>query len=535
MSKKKQHRRGGGKGDSPASLTELYPAHPLVDPHEANMVDLPGGTSFGSGFVQNFPHGGTNIAQMGVAGEEIRFSRRLPKDRMARYLAFEAMAEDPTIDSAIKIHMTQALSCNSDTGEAVTIEPVSDTPDPIARELKAALQELVNINVNEWAYNAAVYGAHFVRVYGASGKGLLNVRSDFYTHPRHVKKFEKAGQLAGFTSAYQGTAAHTAREIRLLPPWAFVEFQIPTWSDVDNVEPVNYGSKPVDLSLEDFENESIIESQAYGASLLETAYQPWMDLCEGICSLNMSRKNAARLERVIGVNTGRLDPEKAARFMNMLSAQMRSTDIDAAHQAWSRGNVQTVINRIIPVFGEKGRLDISTVQGTPDINGLEDVLFHVKRLGSALGVDPALLGFGDFLSGGLGDGGFQRISVMSGMKAQALRRAMHAGINRLCDLYVAYKYGKVFLPGERPWKICFNSLSTAIEREEQDALESRANVAGSLAGIMATLDQDFRVTDKRELMRFLWTGLLKCDQESFEAVFPKGMKAARPQEDEGEI
>lgn len=28
----------------------------------------------------------------------------------------------------------------------------------------------------------------------------------------------------------------------------------------------------------------------------------------------------------------------------------------------------------------------------------------VKRLGGALGVDPSLLGFGDMLSGGLGDG-----------------------------------------------------------------------------------------------------------------------------------
>ena len=55
---------------------------------------------------------------------------------------------------------------------------------------------------------------------------------------------------------------------------------------------------------------------------------------------------------------------------------------------------------------DKGGIQIDTVQGTPDINGLEDVLFHVKRLGSAVGVAPSLLGFGDMLSGGLGDGGF---------------------------------------------------------------------------------------------------------------------------------
>lgn len=528
VQKKKGHEESAG------SLGQLYPAYPLVNAWEARMVDLPG--SGASYFHPGAAWGGSGAPQftlgdVDLSAEESSLQHRLPADRVAKYQILEAMAESEVIDSAIKMHIGHALSCKSDSGEAILVEQVDDgKQDPIVADLKATLERLFNNELNEWAYKAAVFGTHFVRVYGRQGKGLLNIRSDYYTHARHIKKFEKAGQLAGFTTAYQGTSPTADKQIRLMPPWAFVEFQIPTWRDVDGIEPRNIGGVPVDLSIEEYETESVIESQSYGSSLIETAYAPWLDLLEAICSVNMSRKNAARLERLVGVNTGKLDPEKAARYTNMIASQMLNTDREMARQSWLKGYVQTVINRIVPVFGEKGRLDINTVQGTPDITGLEDVNFHIKRLGAALGVDPSMLGFGDFLSGGLGDGGFMRVSIMAGMKAQALRRAIASGVQRLCELHVAYKYGKVFLPGEYPWKITFNSLSTAVEREEQEALEARAGIAGTLAGIIATLDQDFAVTDKRALMHFFW-GLLKKDDATFEQIFPAGKKPEQLAED----
>ena len=136
-----------------------------------------------------------------------------------------------------------------------------------------------------------------------------------------------------------------------------------------------------------------------------------------------------------------------------------------------------------------------------------------------------MLGFGDFLSGGLGDGGFYRVSIMAAMKANFLRQAIQNGVQRLCEIHVAYKHKKIFLPGQQPWRIVFNSVSTALEREEQENLESRTNIASGLAGIIATLDQEYTTTDRRALMNFLWTHILKKDEESFKEVFPEGKKA----------
>lgn len=102
------------------------------------------------------------------------------------------------------------------------------------------------------------------------------------------------------------------------------------------------------------------------------------------------------------------------------------------------------------------------------------------------------------------------------------------GCSGFVSCTVAYKYGKVFLPEEQPWKITFNSISTALEREERESLESSANVAGTLAGILATIDQDFGVTDKRAFLHFVWTDVLKRDEESFELFAPKrGLQKGR--------
>lgn len=514
----------------------LYPGYAAVEPREAGMVDLPGGAmAYFPAVESSDPKaaasaGGAN--SLGVyASEESKLVRRLPPERMARYAALEVMAEDPTIDSAIKLHMAHALSARSDTNQVISIESITDDKDPIVNDLRDTLQKRINFELHEWAYNAAVYGASYVRVYGEQGKGITNIRSDYYTHPRFVKKFEKAGQLAGFTTTYQGTSG-VQNALRLMPPWSFVGFEIPHWKSVSNLEPTTVGIRPVDLSQDDYANEAMVESQEYGSSLIETGYQPWLDLLDAICSLNASRRNAARLERIIGVSTGRLDPEKAAKYIRSISDEIIMTDKSVSARSLRKGFVQTVINRIFPMFGEKGRMDVNTVQGTPDINGLEDVLFHVKRLGGALGVDPSMLGFGDFLSGGLGDGGFFRVSVMAAMKASALRLAIQNGIQRLCEIHVAYKYNKIFLDGQQPWRIVFNSVSTALEREEQENLEARTNIASSLSGIVATLDQEFSATDKRAFLNFLWTHVLKKDEESFKLVFPEGKQAEQPQEPE---
>lgn len=537
---------------SSPSLLEIWPGWGDTSERERVSVGLPASAAsyfspgMRNGIIPGYGGNGSSgstseetSACLGLASTEKHSRRRimpvLPIDRAARYAILHTMAMDPTIQCALQMHIANALSPRLDNGEAVSILPVDGADNKMVDDLVNVIMPIVNEHLNEIAWKTAIYGTSFLRVYGREKVGIEAVRCDYYTHPRFVQKYSKAGRLAGYTTNYQNTR-QSLNGIRLLPPWYFVAFDIPEFWDNEVDEPINVLGNVTDLALEDFQLEGLIESQEYGMSLLASAYGPWLDLLDALCSLRMSRRNAARLERIIGVNVGKLDPERAARYLSMIADRITASSSEIEKQSWLDGYVNTVVNHIIPQSAEKGSLQIDAVQGTPDINGLEDVLFHVKRLGAALGVDPSMLGFGDLLSGGLGDGGYFRMSVLAGSKAQFLRTAIKNGLNRLCELHIAYKYGKFFTIRERPWKIEFNAINTAIAREAQENMDLKANSMILMLQGLATIDQELAFADKRELAKMLWTRL-DLDAETFETVFPEGQAekaAAEAEEGMGE-
>ena len=470
-------------------------------------------------FVADALLSGAPIGDASSSDDEYQLTD-LPNNRLLKYKIFRVMADDPTIDSALKMHIAHALSAKSDTGEIVSIESTSDKDDPITIDLRNTFKEMVNRNIQFWAYNAALNGVWFARVYGQQRKGVELVRSDYYSHPQFVRSYEQAGQIAGYTAAHQNPMQN-AGYIKLMEPWKFIAFRIPIWKAESEFEPPRIDGSIFDISNDDYRSETIIESQNYGTSLIETAFAPWMDLQEAILALNMSRKNAARLERLVGVNTGKLSPQRASQYLNTVASQLLKVSQANAKQSLRRGYVQTVTNHLIPIFGDgKGRLDIAEMAGNPNLDGLADIDFHVKRLGSALGVDPALLGFGEMLSGGLGDGGFFRISVIAAIKANMLRRAILSGLESLFDIHVAYKFGKVFLPGEKPYRIVFNSVSSALEREERENMEGRVTFATMMGQLIGLIDAEFSSVDRNALANYMFTDIMKIDEEKFRKMFP---------------
>lgn len=512
------------------ALDLLFPGRKSISDYDARNVDIPAQTAgyfgdYGDQVVDPVQH------VFALTTDEDKLIHNLPTDRLSRYGFLEAMATDPTIESAIQMHIAHALSADLNTGQIVKIESSTDAENPFVTELKEAFEDDFNARIRSWVYPCGIYGANYLRVYSEQGKGVTHIRDDFYTHPRHIREYEHSGRLAGFTCAYQGAQ----KAVMLMPPWSMVALKIPYWRKDAVVEPYRVDAKGIDLSNDDYMAEGMIETQNYGASLIETAYGPWFDLMEAILSLNMSRKNAARLERLIGVNMGKLDPIRAAKYLNTVAGQIQKTNKETARMSLRKGFVQTVINHLIPIFGgEKARLDINPIQGTPDINGLEDVMFHVKRLGSALGVDPSLLGFGDLLQGGLGEGGWFRVSVIAAMKAQQVRTAVRQACNRIMDIHVAQKTGKVFLPGQKPWKLVFNSVSTAMEREERENMEGRANLCTMIVGMVAGMDQEFSRMDRAKFYNFLFTDILKMDEQKFAEVFPETILNKPPENPQGD-
>ena len=463
--------------------------------------------------------------------------RRMPQERLEQYEVLRTMAADPTIDSGIKMHLTHALSAKSDTGEIIEINSVDGEDDEIVQDLRDTFGPMINRNLHRWAYTAALFGFNPLRLYGERGQGVSLVRDDYYTHPYFTRRFERAGQLVGWSSKWQQTAGGKASKglVTLMEPWKFVEIRMPDWATNIHREPIRHAGDIFDIANDNYMEEGFIEAQDYGCSLIRTAYEPWIDLQESILSLNMSRKNASNVERLIGVQTGKLNPQKAAQYLNTISAQMSKTAQAQAEKSIRKGYVNTIWNHIIPIFSAgQGQLDISTMEGRPDIAYIEDVKFHVNRLGSAIGIEPALLGFGDMLSGGLGDGGFFRMSVMAAMKAQQVRVAVKNMLDRLFEIHVAWKYNKVFLDSEKPWSIGFHSLNTAIAKEYAEERDRAATFAMTVTQLMQMVNPNLGTVDINEFQRWMFVDLLRVDDEKASLILKKIEQSAQEGDGEGE-
>ena len=220
-----------------------------------------------------------------------------------------------------------------------------------------------------------------------------------------------------------------------------------------------------------------VETQNYGTSLLQNAYEPYLNLRGAIRALKASRYNASKIDRLIGLNMDNLDPAKAALYGRTVSEQLQKSAMQMEKRARGNNTAPVVTNTVLPILANgKGQITIDTQSMPADISGIEDIMFHIKQLASALNLDYTMLGFADQMTGGLGEGGFLRTSIQAGMVAGWLRGAAECILPSL--RYSPRGQIREGIPsGERPYKIEFNSMATSIEMEESAAMDSHANYA----------------------------------------------------------
>ncbi|MBT2909460.1 hypothetical protein PL84_02565 [Vibrio anguillarum] len=444
-----------------------------------------------------------------------------PQARRAGYLKYDEMSVDPTIDSALKMHVANALSAKTDTGEILFVASTKDGDgDKIVKDLRNTVGRWLNENAEAIAFQASKYGLSYVRPYIEPQKGITHIRFDHYTHPAHIRCYERAGLLCGYTSKYQRSLERKGM-IELMEPWKFIPFKIPRWDGHGSTlsEPLRLNPLAFDINDDDYLNEEPIETQDYGSSLLRSAFDPWIDLNQAILSLNSARQNAAKRDRFITIQTGKKNPALAAQYYNtILSALKRKMNLSAKRSA-KRGHISTIDNHILPVTADgTGQVNIQTEQSDVNISHIEDVSFHVNRLCSALGVDKSLVGFTEDMAGGLGEGGWWTQSMVAAIKANLIRRAIKSGAERLCEIHVLMKYGKVYTESDKPWRIEFNSLNNVLEREESTARESRINFATSVVTLMQMLDPELNKFDFNQSANWLFTDVLRVSEDTFKQL-----------------
>ena len=451
------------------------------------------------------------------AGRTVIDDIRLPDERFLRYPLLDEMADNPTLSSALNIHLTHALSYDKRTNRIMDFEPVTtgdqaslSESQKICDELNGDLMRMVNENVAIWAHTMSVYGVSYVRPYAEPGLGITGFECDYYTLPHFVREYHLGGELAGFTGDY--LKSHLGAKV-LAEPWDLIPMRVPFWRPKHTLIPTYNGTETFNL-LSDPMARAPSETQNYGTSLLESAYEPYINLKEAIRALKSTRLNSSKIDRIIGLAMNGLDPVQAAKYSHTISQTLkRASDLmesRARHNRWA----PSVTNTLLPIMGTgTGGLNIDTQSIDANITGMEDVLMYIRQIGSAVGLDYSLLGWADSMSGGLGEGGFLRTSIQAAARSQWIRLGVETFLHRAVDIHLANKFGKVYLPNQRPYKIRFNSANTAIQQDENDAADSRANYASVITTIMDAISNNSTLSKSDSFKQMLFGTVLNLGDD----------------------
>ena len=462
-------------------------------------------------------------------GREILDELRLPEERIERYPFLEEMSVYPTLAAALNIHVTYAFSINKNTNLSFRFKPIQNSEDKDYKVSTALCDELMNdigLTINQelplWGTLMAIFGVAYIRPYTTPKVGITSFECNFYTLPYFVKEYEVGGQLAGFTGDY---LKDEKGALTFAKPWELVPMKTPYWRPKRNMMPMYTGTEQYSL-LSDPMKRTPVETQNYGTSILEYAYEPYMNLRAAVRSVKASRFNASKIDRLIGVQMGMLDPARGAEYQRTMSQQLKRSAEMMEKRARGHNAATTVTNTILPIMGDgKGQLQIDTQSIPVDITAIEDVLFHVKQLAAAVSLDYTMLGFADQMAGGLGEGGFLRTSISAGMIAGWLRGGASEMIYRMADIHLATKHGKVYPPGQRPYTLEFSSMASAIELEENAAMDSRANYASVFVTIVDAICNNPALAGSETFKQLVMGDVLRVPDERLTALL-KEIKAA---------
>lgn len=431
------------------------------------------------------------------------------RSREQIYQKLAQMEGDAIVSTAIQLLVTAALGGHETTGDLVFIEPTMKAQEDeqlktLVADIGDEISHLLNRNAFATAFTAAIYGDAYCRVYTKEGEGLVDIYSDELVRPILVQPFERGSKTIGY-GVYAGE-----KSFERLDTTQMVRFRMPRtqWQP-------QYGimEKSLRSSIrEDDVDRLPIMPAAVGGSLLSNAEEAFDNLSAALAGLVGQRWIDSIDEQFVMPNLDGMTNEQQLAFTSGIKRTLQASADRVSNAVKNNRPIMERIRHIIPVFGEKQITTMTTTNGQGRASNIQidDVMLHARMMSGALGVDLSMIGFADQMSGGLGEGGFFRTSAQAAERARVIRVAMAEGFNSLIDLHTLSKYGMVFAPKDRPWRVNFYGSISALESEKQRTKMDAMNAGQLMVQAMQSF-KDMGAT--QDMMHIFLSKSMMVDEE----------------------
>lgn len=448
--------------------------------------------------------------------------KRQARSRAEIYQKWHYMMGDPIVSSALRLHVTQALGGHETSGDTVFIEVNPDIHGDkaavkLAEEINKDLSRLFNRVAHQIALNAVAFGDAYGRNYARDKVGLTDIYLDEMLYPPLVQPYEQGNKTVGFviTSGAKNNERLTIKQL--------TRMKMPRMLYVPQIRALDKAYK-VALKEDDPEALPILPALA-GGSFLDAAEEAYDDLITALNGLKASRIKDSIEEYMVTVQMDGMTEQQRKEYKTSLTKLLTDSKNRAAKAVEENKSVFQRIFHLLPTFREKQVTQVSTlVPGNGQSFNIDDVMMHARRLAGALGCDLSMLGFADQLSGGLGDGGFFRVSAQSAERARVIRTALTDYFHDAIDVHTFCRYGFAFGDGIRPYKINFYGSISALETEQQHTRETAMNTGLALIGGLAQM-RDLGMPEDANV--HILSKVMKLDEEAAKLI-AKGLKDAKP-------
>lgn len=452
--------------------------------------------------------------------------KRFARTRIQIYEKWHYMSGDAIVSSALRLHVTQALGGHETTGQSVFIESTAEQQgkngdkrvNAIVEDLQKTLTPIFNRIAAPIALKGCEFGDAYGRIYSKKGVGVSDVYIDELVFPPLVQPYEQGGQTVGFV------VSTGERFNERLTITQMARMKMPRM--VYNAQ-MRVLEKAARIALkEDDPNLLPILPALVGGSFLDAAEESYDNMSFALAGLVGQRIMASIDETLLTVNYEGMTLEQRTTLKESILKMLKASK-ERTEKAVSEGKplLQRFYN-VLPVSGDKQVTQVSSLRGTDNSGNnitVEDVFLHARLLAGALGIDLTMLGFADQLSGGLGDGGFFRVSAQAAERSRIIRGALTDFFHQIVDVHMLQKYGFVFADGDRPYQVNFFGSISALESERQHTREAETNAALSLVSVLQQLKE---LGTPEEVNRLIIASILSQDEDAA-TLIARGLETAK--------